>query len=305
MFRCIALLLISASVTAQVSTVGFDGPSAPGPFAFVVPGFANGPVVETPFATFDGGVILSDALFANSATSGDNIYASCDTCQLGDGSGLPGFVTGILHETVDDVSLDVINGSTASGGTFTLTARDALGAIVATDSVFATTLGSGGSVQPLAVTGAGIRSFDVTTDLGLGYTFAVDTVTFHRTPGWSDLGDALAGVQGEPSLVGAGVPASGETISLTIVAGPPSGSATLVVGFLPLNAAFKGGVLVPTPDLLVSGLPLDAAGNAVLPSTWPTGVPAGFRIQLQAWMADAAGPKGFSATNGLRLTAQG
>lgn len=297
-------LLLTASLSAQTSTVGFDGPSAPGPFAFVVPGLANGPVIETSFATFDGGVILLDVLFGNSATSGGNIYATCDTCQLGDGSGLPGAISGTFHETVDAVSLDVINGSTASGGTFTLTAYDALGAVVATDSVFATTMGAGGFVQPLAVSGDGIRSFDVTTGLSFGYSFAIDTVTFHRTEGWADLGDALSGVQGDPALVGAGSPSSGEAISLTIVSGPPSGSATLVVGLTPLNAPFKGGVLVPSPDLLVTGLPLDASGAAVLPAVWPSGIPAGFRVLLQAWMPDAAAPQDLSATNALRITAQ-
>ena len=113
------VLAVSTAAPAQDVFVGFDSVSAPGPFSFIVPGFSNGPLVEHPEVTLDGAVILLDVLFGNSATSGDNIYATCDTCLLGDGppaTGLPGMLWGEFPDVVDSITLDAINGSTAGGG---------------------------------------------------------------------------------------------------------------------------------------------------------------------------------------------
>jgi hypothetical protein len=41
------------------------------------------------------------------------------------------------------------------------------------------------------------------------------------------------------------------------------------------------------------------AGNLQLAAVWPAGLPSGLSIALQAWIVDAAAPKGFSASNGL------
>ena len=64
-------------------------------------------------------------------------------------------------------------------------------------------------------------------------------------------------------------------------------------------------MLVPdlSPPGKVLSLPTDPNGNFVLPGTWPGFVPSGFEIVLQAWAADASGPVGFVASNGLLATA--
>jgi hypothetical protein len=72
-----------------------------------------------------------------------------------------------------------------------------------------------------------------------------------------------------------------------------------VVGFSGLFAPFKGGTLVPKPDLLLGPFPTSGAGQLVLPGTWPAGLPGLLTFWFQAWIQDPAGPVGFAASNGV------
>jgi hypothetical protein len=294
-------LLLTGLTSAQQVTIDFDHVSAPGPFHFITPGLNNGPLLEYPEVTLDGGVILSDSLFGNSATSDPNIYATCDTCTLGDGSGLPGFISGSFTFEVDAIDLDVVNGSTASAGSFTLTAFDSGGAEVASDTVVAAPMGSAGFVQHLAVSGPGVRSFTVTAVLPGGYSFAIDTLVFHEVEGsWIGLGQGLAGTHGVPSLTGLGSLQGGDTVMLSMVGALENAPTTLVVGLAELAAPFKGGVLVPRPDILIPGLLTGPTGRLQLSAPWPTGLPPGVSVWFQHWIVDAGGPAGFSASDALQ-----
>ena len=91
--------------------------------------------------------------------------------------------------------------------------------------------------------------------------------------------------------------------TLTLTHGKPFGSATLIVGLSALNAPFKQGLLVPQPDKLFFGLPLDAEGRFQIDFTWPAGIPSGASLWYQSWIADAAAPAGLSSSNGLQSTA--
>ena len=299
-----ALVLFAAPLRAEGVVHGFDEVSAPGPFAFIVPGFANGPELDYPRVDLSGGVILTDDLFGNEATSGNNILASCDTCQLGDGSGLPGTITGTFSADVEFISLDVYNGLAATG-TYTLTARDGEGAVIATDSVQTGPFGGPNFHKQLFVVQPGIRSFTVTTNL-TGYTFAIDTLQFLVSEGtWTDLGHALAGSLGDPALAGDSTLIGGDPITVSLTNAAASSPAFLFVGFAELDDPFfYGGTLVPDPAppsllLIFTTLP---AGNFNLVGTWPAGLPSGFEVYLQAWIQDASGPFGFTASNGLRGT---
>jgi hypothetical protein len=116
---------------------------------------------------------------------------------------------------------------------------------------------------------------------------------------WIDLGAALAGSNGTPRLEGDGLLHAGTPMSLQLSAAPPLAPVTLILGFSALNAPFKGGTLVPHPDLLVAGLLSNASGGLTLGATWPAAVPPGTALFLQAWIADATGPAGLAASNGL------
>jgi hypothetical protein len=119
---------------------------------------------------------------------------------------------------------------------------------------------------------------------------------------WNDVGLALAGSTGEPVLSADGSLCSGEPATLRLDNALPGGTTSLLAGFSLLNAAFKGGVLVPYPDVLIHGLPVDGLGVNELVLLWPTGVPSGFTFWLQHWIADPAGPAGFAASNGVSGT---
>ncbi len=121
---------------------------------------------------------------------------------------------------------------------------------------------------------------------------------------WFNLHRSLGGTYGEPSLTGDGTLIGGDPIALTLSNVLEATSAALVVGFVELNAPFKGGVLVPdfnAGGFIVFGLPT-FGGTLTVGGTWPTGIPSGFATLYQYWITDGAGPAGFSASNGLSGT---
>jgi len=118
---------------------------------------------------------------------------------------------------------------------------------------------------------------------------------------WTDLGSGLAGAAGLPGLTGMGTLAGTCTLDLALT-GAAEGSPTfLVVGFSELSAPFLGGVLIPSPDLVLSGL-TDSSGDLLLGAMLPNGLPAGTSLFFQHWIVDDGGPSGFAASNGLRAT---
>jgi hypothetical protein len=121
---------------------------------------------------------------------------------------------------------------------------------------------------------------------------------------WIDLGQGLAGTLGAPLLHATGTPAAGQPVTLALSFARPGSVAALFVGLSAGSAPFKGGTLVPSPDLLVAGLPVDGAGTSTLAATWPAGVPAGLALYLQEWVVDPLGPAGFAASNAVRATAE-
>ena len=296
---------LAPDLAAQGFTRNFDGISAPGAFSQIFPGGPNGPLLEDELVTIDGGVILIDALFNSTATSGDNILATCDSCGLGDGpppTGLPGMISGSFTSVVDSLELDAING-VAAPGNFTLTAFGPDGGVVATDTVNCGPSGSLTQVQHLAVTAPAIRSFTVTTSLGFGYTFAIDTVEGNVVQGdWANLGQALAGTNGLPRALGTGTLFGGDPVTVTLVQALPNTTAAVILGFSELSAPFEGGVLVPFPDRILF-FPTDGSGTLSGTTTWPEGVPSGTELYVQFWIVDPGGPVGLAASNALRATA--
>jgi hypothetical protein len=118
---------------------------------------------------------------------------------------------------------------------------------------------------------------------------------------WLLAGPGVPGQGGvTPLLVGAGSIAAGQPVTFTLSDALPLTPVFWIVGSSPLNAPFKGGVMVPDPDLLLFGLSTNGTGGMSLSSPWPAGIPAGISLWYQVWLADPAGPAGFSASNGLR-----
>jgi hypothetical protein len=174
------------------------------------------------------------------------------------------------------------------------------------DLLFGTGAGGFAKGETYAVDEAGnfIRTGDWNQD-GAPDLLAVAqsiSVLINRTLlNWKSLGQGLPGTDGIPWLHGEGELSAGQPVTLTLEHAAPSAPLTLVLGLSALQAPFKGGLLVPNPDLILGGLITDAAGEISLSGVWPA-VPAGFSIYLQAWLIDPAGVAGLAASGATRGT---
>lgn len=126
---------------------------------------------------------------------------------------------------------------------------------------------------------------------------------FHFTPAqtfayWTDLGQGMGGALGPPVLAGQGLLYGGMPIVLHVTNAPPHNPVTLVIGISALNAPFKGGVMVPTPNLVIPA-GLIGMGKTDFAGTWPSNLPAGVQLWMQFWIVDPTAPLGLSATNAV------
>ncbi len=126
----------------------------------------------------------------------------------------------------------------------------------------------------------------------------VDNIRFVLT--WKDEGQALAGVAGDPHLVGTGTLEPGSSGSLSLDQAAPNALALLFVSTNSAPAAFKGGVLVPVPPILQVVVVTSAAGNMVLSwNQYPAGMTSGADLYFQYAISDAAAPKGVALSNAV------
>jgi len=118
-------------------------------------------------------------------------------------------------------------------------------------------------------------------------------------PSWVDLGASKPGVGAPPEMLAAGTLMGGSSNAVALTGAPGSTWAWLVAGMSALDAPFKGGTMVPDPQLVLP-LQLGAKGAVLLPFTWPTAMPQDVSIFLQFWVQDPAASLGLSASNALR-----
>ena len=121
-----------------------------------------------------------------------------------------------------------------------------------------------------------------------------------QTTPWQSAGAKLPGTFGAPVLKGSGslLPATSTTLALSHA--KPGAFTALVVGFVALNAPFKGGTMVPYPHLVIQGLPIGPAGTLNLTAPWPGGLPPGTSLWFQHWFADAGALQGLAASNAVK-----
>ncbi|MFT7464395.1 MAG: hypothetical protein ACI9EF_002751 [Pseudohongiellaceae bacterium] len=125
------------------------------------------------------------------------------------------------------------------------------------------------------------------------------TFVWRQLSVWTDLGMGLAGAGGTPSLVGSGTLAAGSSWGLSVHGAAASTPVAFIVGLAQLSLPFKGGVLVPSPDIILTGFTSGPNGWLAVGDTWPAGIPAGVSVYQQAWITDPSGPSGFAASNGV------
>lgn len=117
-----------------------------------------------------------------------------------------------------------------------------------------------------------------------------------------NLGFALAGQPGVPVMFFSGPMLPQSTYLLQLFGALPNAQAWLLISPCFANLPFKGGTLVPDPTVMIT-LPVatDGLGTFQPLGIWPSGIPSGTNMYLQMWIADPAGPMGYSAGNGLKL----
>lgn len=170
------------------------------------------------------------------------------------------------------------------------------------------TMRVGGQDGVLTVVAGAIGEGDyVEPEIGIDYDFSGGVWLLSLDAGastgtWNWLPGALAGSNGLPQLIGEGPLIPSIDVGLHLSKAKPSSPVLLVVGFGQENAPLLGGTLVPTPDVL---LPFHTNSNGKLNlfGDWPAGVPSGQPTYFQLWIEDAAGPQGYSASNGLAAVA--
>jgi hypothetical protein len=62
----------------------------------------------------------------------------------------------------------------------------------------------------------------------------------------------------------------------------------------------KGGTIIPSPQIVLAAGATDSTGRLTLQDHWPHEIAAGQEFDCQCWIVDAQGPKGFTASNGVK-----
>jgi len=132
---------------------------------------------------------------------------------------------------------------------------------------------------------------------------SLDAVALLDMGPWENLGSALAGTT-TPKLRGFGQLAPGQPVTLRLSNALPGSQAALFLGVTQANLPFRGGILVPTPQILVHPLPVNADGVLEATANWPAAAPSGVTLYVQYWVADALAPFGFAASNAVVGTSQ-
>jgi hypothetical protein len=119
---------------------------------------------------------------------------------------------------------------------------------------------------------------------------------------WINMGFALAGIQGPPSLLGSGqIEALGRS-KIVLLDAAPQALALLFVSLSSDPRPFKGGTLVPAEPTFQLAIATDASGSITLCIAGSAGLPAGFDLVLQYAVVDAAAPQGVALSNAIQTT---
>lgn len=119
---------------------------------------------------------------------------------------------------------------------------------------------------------------------------------------WRVLRAGLQGTSDIPNLAGGGPLIEGSAARLSLRGFQDAATTYLVLGVIDISLPFKGGTLVPSPDIVLS-FPVDAEGATDLLFPW-VGIPAGLALYAQVWTQDPGGALGWSASNALEMSAQ-
>jgi hypothetical protein len=259
-------------------------------------GFGVGPTEVRIAASFDGGATFGPSVRVNDDPPGNNNWhwlAACDTAP-------DGRLDVVWYDTrnsgQENISQLFYSYSYDGGATFAPN--------VAVTPSFDSFLGW--PQQSKMGDYTGIVGGTDGSDVAYCATFNGEQDVYHvrvfPLGSFTDLGLGLAGAGGTPSLTGTGSLLPNSTLELTLTGAAGNTAAGVFVGLTRVDAAFKGGVLVPAPDVVLTGFTTNGTGGLDIHTTWPANLPSGFDLFTQIWTVDPGGPSGFAASNGLQLT---
>jgi hypothetical protein len=166
-------------------------------------------------------------------------------------------------------------------------------------------------VDDVFTTNGGLSFSDATPCTGAGIAAAVVdptklymSVRFRDEPvgAFADLGHALSGAQGEPSLTLTGDMRPGNAVTADIDQAYPDAPFFFVIGLNATCLPLAEGILVPALDVVLSGLVTDASGHASLSDCVGADVEPGATFYLQAVILDPGATDGLAFTNAVAAT---
>jgi hypothetical protein len=119
------------------------------------------------------------------------------------------------------------------------------------------------------------------------------------TSAWTDEACALAGVSGDPLLVGTGDLSDGSANSADLSNAAPNATCGLFLAFSSTPTPFKGGTLKPVPFLDPLILTTSGTGDLPIPFVMPSGIPPASEIWVQWAIQDTAAIKNVSLSNAI------
>jgi len=146
---------------------------------------------------------------------------------------------------------------------------------------------------------------DILDGRPVDFGLEIDTIpnwTYPAGAAQLDLGHAQFGGLGWPGTLVTGDFVPDEKVTVALWGAGVDKPAYLVAGLSEAFAPFKGGVLVPVPDLVIGPLSTGTEQTFELEGRWPHGLPVGTALTLQWWMIDASAPQGMSASTAVRIT---
>ena len=129
-----------------------------------------------------------------------------------------------------------------------------------------------------------------------------------ETGDWTDLGHGQPPVEEAPSeeeesarLAGHGPGTSGSLFEIWVEDAQPEAAALLVIGGTQVNCPYKGNTFVPSPDLMLTNLPVNELGGLHVILQMPDNMPPGIEIIMQFVLQDDDATQGVGMTNAVRL----
>jgi uncharacterized membrane protein len=182
---------------------------------------------------------------------------------------------------------------TSSDGLISLNDRvDALGITGFPDAFVCRAVSDDGKV----VVGGGIDGGGGPFGFG-GFIVVLDDATT-----WANQGGGTPGINGVPTLSGAGTLTPGSTASLSLDNAPASTLMLAWLSFTSVPQNFFGGTIYATPfnnQFLFSSSP---TGTFSASTAWPAGVPAGTEVWFQFILSDPSVTDGLTLSNAQRAT---